>query len=109
MTYDPRQARDWHGRWTDGDTTARDRPDEIQEARDLDDLFPERFDDKSPECRAEWDQAIKTCGALMFFGRLRRGSNFGRNMKKCVYGMVSELCGGNKIDKGGPKKPGGKK
>jgi hypothetical protein len=110
MPYDPQQPRDWHGRWTD-DNIDRVRPDEVQDVRDFDDIFPEPLDGMSPECRAEWEWAIKFCGTLMLFGKLRRGSGFGQNMKKCVYGSVSEKCGGNKVDKGpgGPKNPGGRK
>ena len=101
MPYDPRQPRDWHGRWSDIDGDEGEGG--VQDVRDI---FPVPLDDKDPDCREEWVYASQFCTALMIARKLRRGSGFGRDWEKCVYGMVSERCGGNKVDHDkSPKKP----
>jgi len=67
--------------------------------------FPERAD-----CRAEWEFAHRECAKLQAQGKLgpkgNRWAEFGRNMTKCLLGMVSEECGGNPTDKdGGEERP----
>jgi hypothetical protein len=102
MRYSPWQPNEWD--MPDGpDTDSHDEEGGIQEVRDV---YPMPLEDMDPDCREQWVYATQFCTALQVARRLGRGSGFGRNWKKCIYGMVSERCGGNKIDHDkSPKKP----
>lgn len=57
----------------------------------------------SPECQDEWDDAFKQCAEELQMNSPPRGLTGGyTDTKQCAKGKVSQECGGNRVDHGGP-------
>jgi len=51
-----------------------------------------------PECEEEWRVANKYCREQQNKGKLKPGyAGWGKNLTRCILGMVSERCGGNEV------------
>jgi hypothetical protein len=49
-----------------------------------------------PDCVAEWAHATEFCNRQKTQGKLKPGySGFGKDLMRCILGMVLEACGGN--------------
>jgi hypothetical protein len=90
--FDPNEPRDADGRWT------REGGSDDQSRTPIsDDAAPQMSISMSPLCLEEWSTAGKICGPAYVQGRLGRGSQYGPNMLRCMLGLVSQLCGGNRV------------
>jgi len=52
-------------------------------------------DDNPNDCAQQWDRAYELCGEL--FGTPGSRGITGNDYNKCVYGLVTEACGGNAV------------